>query len=86
MQARVDGQVTFNGVYPMINAALAGYGLAFVPDELVQPHMRTEGRLRWVMEDWCPTFPGLAPYYPSRRQSSRALTVVVDALRYRSND
>jgi DNA-binding transcriptional LysR family regulator len=85
VQARVDGQVTFNGVYPMISAALAGYGLAFVPEELVQSHI-AEGRLRRVMDDWCPSFPGLHLYYPSRRQSSRALTVVVDALRYRSND
>jgi DNA-binding transcriptional LysR family regulator len=85
VQARVDGQVTFNGVYPMISAALAGYGLAFVPDELVQSHI-AEGRLHRVMDDWCPSFPGLHLYYPSRRQSSRALTVVVDALRYRSND
>jgi DNA-binding transcriptional LysR family regulator len=82
LQARVSGQVTFNGVYQMVNAALAGYGLAFVPDEVVR-HYVEQGRLQRVMESWCPTFPGPHLYYPSRRQSSRALTVVVDALRYR---
>ena len=74
--------MTFNGVYQMVNAALAGYGLAFVPDEVVRDHVE-QGRLQRVMENWCPTFPGPHLYYPSRRQSSRALTVVVDALRSR---
>lgn len=42
-----------------------------------------EGRLVQVLEDWCPSFPGYHLYYPSRRQASAALTLVVDALRYR---
>lgn len=83
LQARVEGRSIFNGVYQMIQAALSGAGLAFVPLELVQPHLDA-GALVSVMEDWCPTFPGLHAYYPSRRASSRAMTVVVDALRHRS--
>lgn len=82
LQVRVEGQATFNGVYQMLNAAVSGCGLAFVPEELAQPHIDA-GRLQCVLEDWSPTFPGLHVYYPSRRQSSRALTLVVDALRYR---
>lgn len=83
IQARVDGRATFNGVYQMINAALAGAGLAFVPLELVQQHVDAGG-LVCVMEDWCPLFPGLHAYYPSRRASSRALNVVIDAIRHRN--
>ena len=80
IQVRVDGQLTFNGVYQMLNAAIDGAGLAFVPEDLAQPHV-SAGRLRWVLEDWFPTFSGLHIFYPSRREYSRALSVVVDALR-----
>lgn len=83
LQVRVDGQVTFNGTYEMLDAALAGYGLAYVPSDLVEPHVAA-GRLECVLDDWCPTFPGHHLYYPSRRQSSRALALIVDALRYRA--
>jgi DNA-binding transcriptional LysR family regulator len=80
VEARVTGQVTFNGVYQMLNAALSGYGLAFLPEDLTQPHVDA-GRLRRVMDDCCPSFPGLHAYYPSRRNSSRALRLVIDAIR-----
>lgn len=80
IQVRVDGQLTFNGTYQMLNAAIDGAGLAFVPEDLVQPHVAA-GRLRYVLEDWFPTFPGLHIFYPARREFSRALAVVVDALR-----
>lgn len=80
MQVRVDGQLTFNGAYQMLNAALAGAGLAFIPEDLASPHVGA-GRLQFVLRDWFPTFPGLHIFYPSRRQYSKALSVVVDALR-----
>ncbi len=67
-------------VYPMLNAALDGCGLAFVTGGLAGRHVR-EGRLLSVMADWCPCFPGL--YCPSRRHASRALALVIDAIRYK---
>lgn len=82
LEARVQGQLVFNGVYPMVKAALSGCGLAFVTEDLVADHVR-EGRLVSVMEDWCPHFPGLHAYYPSRRHSSRALGLVIDAIRHK---
>lgn len=82
LKVRVEGQLTCNGTQQMLNAALTGCGLAYVPEELVRPHV-AEGRLKAVLKDWCPTFPGYHLYYPSRRQSSRALAVLVDTLRYR---
>jgi DNA-binding transcriptional LysR family regulator len=81
-QVRVDGQMTFNGVYQMINAALDGAGLAFVPEEMIAKYVAA-GRLKSVKQDWCPTFPGLHIFYASRREPSRAMSVVVDALRFR---
>ncbi|AOI87714.1 LysR family transcriptional regulator [Burkholderia pseudomultivorans] len=83
LQVRVDGQVTFNGTYEMLDAALDGYGLAYVPADLAALHVAA-GRLDSVLDDWCPTFPGHHLYYPSRRQSSRALALIVDALRERA--
>lgn len=85
VQLRPEGQATFNGAYEMMNAALSGSGLAYVPEDLAQEHVDA-GRLRRVLEDWSKSFPGHHLYYPSRRQSSRALSVVVDALRLRTTD
>jgi len=80
MEVRVRGQLIFNSAYQILNAALGGHGLAFIPEVLAGPHVRA-GRLLSVMEDWCPAFAGLHAYYPSRRQNSRALALVIDAIR-----
>jgi DNA-binding transcriptional LysR family regulator len=82
LKVHVEGQLVFNGTFQMLNAALAGFGLAYVPEDLALSHI-AEGRLNRVLEDWCPTFSGYHLYYPSRRQPSPAFTLVVDALRYR---
>lgn len=81
MKARVEGQWTFNSSGPMLRAALAGCGLAFLPDDMVQEQL-ADGTLVRVLEDWCEPFAGYHLYYPNRRQYSRALGVVIDALRY----
>jgi DNA-binding transcriptional LysR family regulator len=82
VRVRVDGQLTFNGANQMLTAALAGFGLAYVPEGLAQPHL-DKGRLKRVLGDWCPPYTGYHLYYPSRRQSSAAFALVVDALRHR---
>src|SRR5437667_823993 len=82
LKVRVEGQMVFNGTFQMLNAALDGFGLAYVPDDVAQPHL-AKGRLKRVLEDWCPPYSGYHLYYPSRRQSSPAFTLLVDALRYR---
>jgi DNA-binding transcriptional LysR family regulator len=82
LRVRVDGQLTFNSTNQMLNAALAGFGLAYVPEPLARPHL-DKGRLVRVLEDWCPSFSGYHLYYPSRRQSSAAFALLVDALRHR---
>lgn len=83
MEVRVRGQAMFTSAYQMLNAALDGSGLAFLQADMVAPYVR-QGRLVSVMEDWCPKFPGLHAYYPSRRNSSRALALVIDAIRYKA--
>ena len=82
LKVRVEGQLVFNGTAQMLNAALAGFGLAYVPEDLAQPHL-VKGRLTQVLADWCPSFAGYHLYYPSRRQSSAAFALLVDALRHR---
>jgi len=82
LRVRVEGQLTYNTTAQMLNAAVAGLGLAYVPEGLVQAHM-TKGRLRRVLGDWCPPYSGYHLYYPSRRQPSAAFALLVDALRYR---
>lgn len=82
LKVRVDGQLTFNTTAQMLAAALAGCGLTYVPEGLVQPHV-AKGRLRRVLADWCPAFSGYHLWYPSRRQSSAAFSLVVEALRWR---
>ncbi|BAW24021.1 LysR family transcriptional regulator [Pseudomonas putida] len=77
---RVDGQLVFNTSPSMVDAALAGLGIAFLPEEEFAPHLQS-GRLVRILEQWCEPFPGYHLYYPSRRQPSRAFTLVLNALR-----
>lgn len=81
LRVRIDGQLVFNNIAMRMNAVLDGFGLAYIPQDQVQPHI-DDGRLVRVLDDWCPPFPGYHLYYPSRRQPSHAFRVLVDALRY----
>jgi DNA-binding transcriptional LysR family regulator len=83
LKVRVEGQMTCNGAIQMLNAALAGLGLAYIPEEMARPHIE-KGRLKRVLADWCQPYSGYHLFYPSRRQSSAAFSLVVDALRERS--
>jgi DNA-binding transcriptional LysR family regulator len=82
LRVHVDGQLTYNTTAQMLNAALAGLGLAYVPEGMAQPYL-TKGRLRRALEEWCLPYSGYHLWYPSRRQSSAAFALLVDALRYR---
>jgi DNA-binding transcriptional LysR family regulator len=82
LRVRVDGQLVFNSIFQVVSAAVAGFGLAHVPEDLAQPYL-AEGRLIRVLEDWCPIWPGYHLYYPSRRQASPAFALLVDTLRHR---
>jgi DNA-binding transcriptional LysR family regulator len=82
LKVRVEGQLVFNSIFQILDAALAGFGIAFVPEDLAQTHL-AKGRLKRVLEEWCPPWSGYHLYYPSRRQSSPAFALLVDALRHR---
>ncbi|AJG23612.1 LysR family transcriptional regulator [Cupriavidus basilensis] len=85
LNVRVDGQLIFNTSHNIVEAALAGLGIASLPEEEFAPHIE-EGRLVRVLDDWCEPFSGFFLYYPSRRQPSPAFSLVVDALRYRESN
>ncbi|SED95477.1 LysR family transcriptional regulator [Bradyrhizobium erythrophlei] len=82
IKVRVDGQLVFNSTALRIKAASAGLGLAYVAEDQVQAQL-AKSQLVQVLDDWCAPFPGYHLYYPSRRQSSPAFALLVDALRYR---
>lgn len=82
IKVRVDGQLVFNNVFHVLEAALAGRGLAYVPEEIALPYI-AKGRLRRVLEGWSPYWDGDHLYYPTRRQASPAFVTLVNALRHR---
>ena len=84
LRVRVDGKLTFNNTVFGLDAALAGMGLAYLPEGTVAPFL-AKRRLVRVLDDWCPPFPGYHLYYPSRRQPTPAFALLVDALRYRAS-
>ncbi|MBW8445524.1 MAG: LysR family transcriptional regulator [Arenimonas sp.] len=81
IRVRVDGQLVFNDVRQVLTAALDGYGLAFLFEDMVRDHL-AQGRLLAVLDDWTPPFTGYHLYYPSRRHASPAFSLLVNALRY----
>jgi DNA-binding transcriptional LysR family regulator len=81
LKVRVEGQLVFNSSFQMLNAALAGFGLAYVPEDLARPQL-AKGRLKRALEDWLPPYTSHHLYYPSRRPHSPAFALLVDALRW----
>lgn len=83
VNVRGEGQLVFNSLAMRLASALDGLGVTYMPEDQVLPYI-ADGRLVRVLEDWCPPFPGYHLYYPSRRQKSPALALLVDILRHRS--
>ncbi|MBZ4021545.1 LysR family transcriptional regulator [Rhodobacter sp. TJ_12] len=81
LRVKVDGQLAFNNVFLVLEAALAGFGCAYMPVELAAPHLKA-GRLVQVLDAYCPFFDPFHLYYPNRRQPSPAFKAVLEALRH----
>ncbi|QEL12743.1 LysR family transcriptional regulator [Kushneria phosphatilytica] len=79
IRVRVQGQLTFNTAEPILTAAIDGYGIGYVPDGMAAEAIAA-GKLETVLEAWCPPFTGYFLYYPHRRQSSPAFSILVNAL------
>ncbi|KQP24747.1 LysR family transcriptional regulator [Methylobacterium sp. Leaf102] len=81
LHVRVEGQLVFNSVTLILEAALDGFGIAYLPQDQVQGHVAT-GRLVPVLAPWCEPFSGYHLYHASRPPLTPALAVLVEALRY----
>lgn len=81
LRVGVEGQLTVNLLSERIDAACSGFGLACVPEDMVQAQIKT-GELIQVLDEWSPSFPGYYLYYPSRKQHPPAFALMIDALRY----
>ncbi|NIJ35250.1 LysR family transcriptional regulator [Sphingomonas oligoaromativorans] len=82
LNVRVEGQLIVNEILLARRAARDGAGIAYLPEDYVAEDIR-EGRLTRILADWCPPFPGYHLYYPNRRQRSPAMTLLVEAIRFR---
>jgi len=82
---KLDGRLVFNSIMHVINAAIDGIGLAYVPEDLVTPYL-ADGRLKQVLSEWCPYFQGYHLYYPNRRQTSPAFSAFVEAIKYKGSN
>lgn len=80
IRVRVEGQLILNSLPQRLDAAQAGLGLAYVPEETAQEAI-DRGRLVRTLEAYCPVFDGYHLYYPSRRQHTTAFALLVAALR-----
>lgn len=79
---KIEGQLVFNSIVHVLNAAVDGVGLAYVPEQLAAPYL-VNGKLKQILSEWCPYFQGFHLYYPNRRQASPAFSAFVEAVRYR---
>ena len=76
----VDGPMTLGNLNLMVEAALAGIGIAWVPDYLAAEHIASK-RLVQVLAEWSPSFAGVCLYYPANRHPPTALRLFVQAVR-----
>jgi LysR family transcriptional regulator, regulator of peptidoglycan recycling len=76
----VDGPLIFDTIDLILDTALAGLGLAYLPLDQVEVHI-AGGRLKRVLDKWTPPLPGYYLYYPSRHHNSPAFKLLVDTLR-----
>lgn len=80
-RVRIDGPLVFNTIDLILDAALDGHGLAYLPLDQVQPHLGS-GRLVRVLSRFTPDLPGYHLYYASRRHGSLAFKLFVETLRH----
>lgn len=79
INVHVNGQLTFSNVYQVLDAALAGYGLAYLPEDLVTTHLHSQA-LQAVLPKHCMTLPPYYIYYPSRLQTSVGFSKLLEIL------
>ena len=77
---KMTGSVAFNDADLVIEAAMAGLGVAYVFEDEVAAHLAS-GQLERVLAACSIRFPGYDFYYSNRRQNTPALVAFIDHLR-----
>lgn len=75
-----QGPMTLDNTNLMVEAALSGIGIAWVPEYHVVDHLAS-GRLVHLLPEWSPAFPGLSLYYPANRHPPTAFRLFIAAVR-----
>lgn len=83
VEVDVPGALTLDETTLMLEATLAGAGLAYLNEWAVRDHI-AEGRLVPVLEEWSPPYPGLCLYYPGRRHVPAGLRALIELIRERN--
>jgi DNA-binding transcriptional LysR family regulator len=78
----VQGRLMLDEPGLMLEAVLAGTGIAFMNRWMVADHL-AGGRLMQVMEEWTPPFPGLCLYHSGRRHLPAGLKALIDLIKER---
>lgn len=84
LHIKVKGQITFNSLSERIDAAISGFGIAYVSEDTIQNFTKT-GQLIQILQTWCLPFPGYYLYYPSKKQHPFAFSLLIDALKYKKD-
>lgn len=79
LTVEVDGNLATTDGNIMLAATLSGHGIAYLPEQDAEPHLKA-GTLIRALDEWCPAF-RLYLYYPSRRQVHPGLRALIDLLR-----
>jgi DNA-binding transcriptional LysR family regulator len=78
-QVKVRSQLSANEATALLQAALAGGGVALQPTYLANPHL-ADGSLVVVLPDWHPPDMSIHALYPSRKHLSPAVRALLDFL------
>ncbi|MCM2401994.1 LysR family transcriptional regulator [Rhizobium sp. S153] len=76
----VEGPMTLQDMDLMLEAAVAGVGLAYMTERQAAAAL-SAGLLESVLEDWTPPFPGLCIYFSGRRHLPPPVRAFIDVAR-----
>jgi len=76
----VPGTLSLDNSALMVETAIQGLGIAYVPESFARDAL-DKGRLIAVLQDWCPSEPGLCLYYPGHRQVPATLRAFIDVVK-----
>ncbi|ELO0970436.1 LysR family transcriptional regulator [Raoultella ornithinolytica] len=82
VRVRMEGQLLLNTIDLILDAAIDGHGLAYLPYDQVLQAIE-EKKLTRVLEKFTPDLPGYHLYYPHRRHAGSAFSLFIDVLKYK---